>query len=67
MGATHAFKCVGEETGTILFWMSPGGFERFFAAASEAIGSGAPDMGIMIAIGKEHDSDIIGPPISSAD
>lgn len=66
-GLAHAFKCVGETTGKILFWMTPGGFEQFFAAAAEAIGSGPPDMKIMVAIGQEHDSDIVGPPIQVAE
>lgn len=64
IGQAHAFKCVGQVTGKILFLMSPGGFERYFAAASAAIGDGPPDMGVMIALGKEHDSDIVGPPIA---
>lgn len=67
MGLAHAFKCVGETTGTILFWMSPGGFERFFASAAEKIGKGPPDMGVMKAIGEEYDSIIIGPPISAVE
>ncbi len=67
MGLAHAFKCVGETTGKILFWMSPGGFEKFFATAAAKIGSGPPDMAVMTEIGKEYDSIIIGPPIAAAE
>jgi quercetin dioxygenase-like cupin family protein len=66
-GLPHAFKCIGDTTGKILFTMMPGGFERFFAEAAEVIGSGPPNMEAMVAIGKKHDSDIVGPPIQEAE
>ena len=59
-GLAHAFKCVGTTTGKLLFWMTPGGYERFFAEAIQVIGPGAPDMGAIAALGKKHDVDIVG-------
>lgn len=66
-GLPHAFKCVGDSTGKILFTMMPGGFERFFAEVAEVMGDGPPNMEAMVAIGKKHDSDIVGPPIQAAE
>ena len=48
----------------MLFWLAPGGYARFFAAAAAAIGHGPPDMEKLTALGKEHDVDIVGPPIA---
>lgn len=62
-GLTHAFKCVGDVPGKLLFWMSPGGYEKFFARALEVLGSGPPDMEALAAVGKEYDADIVGPMI----
>jgi quercetin dioxygenase-like cupin family protein len=63
MGVSHAFKCVGTTRGKLLFWMTPGGYEGFFAKALELVGSGPPDMNALAALGKAHDVDIIGPMI----
>jgi quercetin dioxygenase-like cupin family protein len=62
-GVAHAFKCVGQARGKLLFWMTPGGYERFFARAERLIGSGPPDMQAIAALGREHDVVIIGPMI----
>lgn len=66
MGEAHAFKCVGDKPGNILFWMRPGGYERFFAEAVEIVGadpSRPPDMDALAELGKEHDVDFVGPMI----
>jgi len=62
-GQAHAFKCVGDTPGKLLFWMRPGGYEKFFARAQQLLGSGPPDMEALAALGKEYDADIVGPMI----
>lgn len=62
-GTPHAFQCVGDAPGKLLFWMRPGGYEKFFEKMQQAMGSGPPDMGTLATIGKEHDADIVGPMI----
>lgn len=62
-GLAHAFKCVGDAPGKLLFWMSPGGYEKFFARMQQALESGPPDMAVLAALGTEHDAGIVGPMI----
>jgi quercetin dioxygenase-like cupin family protein len=69
-GVPHTFAAVGDRDVRMLTLVSPGGGERFFldagvpASASGLPPVGPPDIPRMIAAGRAHDIEILGPPLA---
>ena len=67
-GTLHTFKNVGTSQSRGLAVITPGGFERFFLEAGEAVTEGAfgpegpPDVGRIVEIGRRYGLEIPPPP-----
>ena len=67
-GTAHTFANGGADTLRVLAFAAPGGIEELFAeqAAYFAALDGAPDPGVLSAMGERHGAPTLGPPIRSA-
>jgi len=60
-GTPHGYKNAGAQPGRLLFLCTPGGYEKFFEAMSQAVAGGPPDMETLMQVARDHGSEIVGP------
>lgn len=69
-GVPHTFVVEGQTPARLLSMCTPGGFERYFAAAGRPAENdglppfGPPDIGLLKRVGAEFGLEIVGPPMT---
>ncbi len=61
-GAPHTFKNIGQDTGTLLITMTPGGLERFFDEVENQQLHPSTDMAQIAALAAGYNLEFVGPP-----
>jgi quercetin dioxygenase-like cupin family protein len=61
-GIPHAYRNLEAMPGRLLFVMTPGGYERFFAEAAAAAANAPGDMGALMQVAHANGVEILGPP-----